>query len=60
MTFYFKPSYVGENNASTTFGYEAKKGGVSMFKYDVEHKKVNDAAMYDDSLKTDVYVRMTT
>ena len=30
-----------------------------MFKYDVEHKKVNDAAMYDDSLKTDVYILST-
>jgi len=60
LTFYFKPSYVGEKYANTTFGYEAKKKGVSMSKYDVEHKRVNDAAKYDDSLKTDVYVRMAT
>ena len=41
LTFYFKPSYVGEKYAKTTFGYEAKTNGVSMFKYDI-------------SLKTDV------
>ena len=29
LTFYFKPSYVGEKYANTTFGYEAKTKGVS-------------------------------
>ena len=47
LTFYFKPSYVGEKYAKTTFGYEAKTKGVSM-------------SMYDVSLKTDVYSRMAT
>ena len=54
LTFYFKPSYTAGKYAGATFGYEARKGGVSMSKYDVEHKRVNDAAKYDDSLKTDV------
>ena len=49
LTFYFKPSYVGEKYANTTFGYEAKKKGVSMSKYDVEHKRVNDATKNDVS-----------
>merc|ERR1711923_68919 len=54
LTFYFKPSYTGGKYAGTTFGYEAKKGGVSMSKYDVEHKRVNDASKYDASLKTNL------
>merc|ERR1712054_688629 len=42
--------------SGAVFGYEAKKGGVSMFKYDGEHKRINDASKYDASLKTELQV----
>jgi len=56
LTVYFKPSNAGGKYSGAVFGYEAKKGGVSMFKYDGEHKRINDASKYDASLKTELQV----
>merc|ERR1719471_314892 len=39
LTVYFQPAA-----GVTKFGYEAKKGGNSMMKYDAEHKRTDDAA----------------
>merc|ERR1711892_395543 len=54
LTVYMKPSYAGQKYTGADFGYEAKKGGVSMMKYDGVHKRTNDYKTYEASLKTEL------
>jgi len=54
LTVYMKPSYNGYKYSGAAFGYEAKKGGASMLKYDGVHKRTDDASKYDASLKTEL------
>merc|ERR1712123_119930 len=54
LTVYWKPSYAGQKYAGADFGYGAKKGGVSMLKYDGVHKRTNDYKTYEASLKTEL------
>eukprot|EP00090_Calanus_glacialis_P017890 TRINITY_DN2775_c0_g1_i2.p1 TRINITY_DN2775_c0_g1~~TRINITY_DN2775_c0_g1_i2.p1 ORF type:complete len:864 (-),score=245.27 TRINITY_DN2775_c0_g1_i2:151-2718(-) len=54
LTVYMKPSYNGNMYSGAAFGYEAKKGGEPMLKYDGVHKRTNDASKYDASLKTEL------
>merc|ERR1712106_1004998 len=54
LTFYMKPSFAGSFYSGAVFGYEAKKAGESMMKYDGVHKRGSDATKYEGSLKTEM------
>merc|ERR1712050_297187 len=56
LTVYFKPTYSGPKYSGASFGYQAKKAGAVMVKYDGVHKRTNDHAKYDASLKTELQV----
>eukprot|EP00092_Neocalanus_flemingeri_P037349 GFUD01040673.1.p1 GENE.GFUD01040673.1~~GFUD01040673.1.p1 ORF type:complete len:859 (-),score=238.55 GFUD01040673.1:100-2478(-) len=54
LTYYIKPSYAGSSYSGASFGYEAKRGGVSMLKYDGVHKREIDYTKHSGSLKTEL------
>jgi hypothetical protein len=54
LTVYMKPTFAGPKYSGASFGYEAKKGGALMLKYDGVHKRTNDAKKYEASLKTEL------
>ena len=56
LTVYFKPSFNGQRYAGASFGYQAKKGGALMLKYDGVHKRTDDHKKYEASLKTELEV----
>jgi len=56
LTVYFKPSFNGQRYAGASFGYQAKKGGALMLKYDGVHKRTDDHKKYEASLKTELQV----
>ena len=56
LTVYFKPSFNGQRYAGASFGYQAKKAGALMLKYDGVHKRTDDHKKYEASLKTELQV----
>merc|ERR1711892_1879 len=54
LTVYMKPSFAGSFYSGAVFGYEAKKAGESMMKYDGAHKRESNAAKYEGSFKTEL------
>merc|ERR1712142_1430017 len=56
LTVYFKPTYAGPKYSGASFGYQIKKGGAIMAKYDGVHKRTNNHAEYYASFSAELQV----
>ena len=54
LTFYLQPRYAGSSYNGASFGYEAKKTGETMMKYDGVHKREIDGSKHSGSLNTEL------